>query len=304
MPRVLRAVLADLPVKILAVFIAVFIWLAAALDRTYVTSFDVPVVLHEIETRKIISEFETRSATAKVEGKGKDLFRLRLNQPRFLLTVPEGRAGIRQLKLNPADLQLPGNLAVRSITPEHVELRLNEVGTRRVKVEVPVKGRPPKGFTVTRVNPVSRVKLFGPKEDVRLFATVFTESLNLGRVRQSDTLLLRVVPPEGEGFSTEPGSVGVAVTVEKEGARIFLGIQVRTIAPDTLRVTVEPAEAQIAVTGPSSQLDELKPTDITARIKISGLQPGRHRLAAVIVLPPKFHLIKCEPSLFDVTIHP
>ncbi len=302
MPRILRAIFSDLPFKILALVIAVFLWFIAVLDRSYVTSITVPVVLGRIETKKIISDFETHLADVTFEGKGKDLLDLHLHQPEFRLTVSEGRAGIHQLKLKPADLKLPRNLTVRSIAPEYVKLKLNEVRTRRVKVKVPLKGQPPKGFTITRIRPGSNVQLTGPKEDIGLFATVFTESLNLGKVRQTDTLQLRVVPPEEEGFSTKPESVPVVVTVEKEEARIFLGIPVKTIAPKSLRVRVKPTEAQIAVAGPSVLLNKLKPTDITARIKISGLKPGHYRLAAEIVLPVKFHLIKCEPSLFNVTI--
>jgi YbbR domain-containing protein len=92
------------------------------------------------------------------------------------------------------------------------------------------------------------------------------------------------------------------VTIEKEGARIFLAIPVRVETQTERKVTVEPKQAQIAVAGPSSRLDQLKPADITARIKVADLEPGQHRLAAEIVLPPGFQLVRCEPSLFDVTV--
>ena len=292
----------NLPLEILALVIAVLLWFNAVLDRSYVTSITVPVLLDRIETKKVISEFETRAAIVTLEGKGKDLLGLRLSRPRFRLTVPEGRAGIHQLKLAAADLRIPAKLDIRSINPEAVELRLNEVGTRRVGVKVPVRGTPAKGLTITDIKPVSQVELVGPKDDVRLHATVFTESLDLKRVTGDDTLRLRVIPPEGDNFSTEPETVGVVVAVDKEEARIFLGIPIGLIAPESVRASVKPAEAQIAVAGPESRLGRLQPVDIKARIKLSGIEPGQHRLAAEIALPPEFHLIKCEPALFEVTV--
>lgn len=300
--RVLRFVFGDIGLKILALLVAVFIWVTAALNREYVTSFAVPVFLDNVETKKVISEFETRRAEVTIAGKGRDLVTMRLKQPKFSLTVPEGRPGLTQLRLNAADLDIPADLAVRSVTPEFIEIRLNEVGTRQVAVEVPTKGEPARGLAVVGARPLSRVQLIGPRDDVRLYSRVFTESLDLGRIRRSDTMVLRVLPPDAEGFSTEPETVAVFVDVEKEAARIFLGIPIRPSETGELEVTVEPDVAQIAVAGPESRLDELQPDDVQARIDVSELEPGTHSLAAEIVLPPGFHLVKCEPARFSVTV--
>ncbi|MFO7676251.1 MAG: hypothetical protein R6X12_08060 [bacterium] len=298
----MRFVFGDLVIKLTAVIIAAFVWFVAVLDRSYVTSFVVPIAISRVETKKVVSEFQPGAAEVRIEGRGRDLLFFRLRQPRFLLTVPEGLPGAKQLRINPADLDIPANLSVRAIVPEYAEYRLSEVGSRRVAVEVPTRGEPPRGFSVDRIEALDRVTLFGPEDEVRLFATVNTESLDLGRVRRTDTVRLRVRPPEEDGFRTDPESVLVAVAVEKEEARIFLGIPVGVIAPEGYDVEVRPPQAQIAVAGPSTRFEELKPADIRARVKISGLKAGEHRLAAEIVLPPGFQLVKCEPALFDVII--
>jgi YbbR domain-containing protein len=299
---VLRFLFGDIGLKILALLIAVFIWFVAILNREYVTSYRVPVALDNIETRKIISEFETRHAEVAIAGKGSELVTLRLKTPKFSLTVPEGRAGVVELRLNAADLDLPAGLTVRSVTPEFIELRLNEVGTRTVAVDVPTRGRPAEGLTISSVRPFTKVELIGPEDDVRLFSRVYTESLDLGRVRTTDTVALRVLPPDAEGFSTDPETVAVVIEVEKEAARIFLGIPVRTSPPDGRDVTVEPEAAQVVVAGPSSRLDELKPAQVRARIDASTLEAGEHQLAADILLPPEFHLVRCEPARFRVIV--
>ncbi|MBN2537472.1 hypothetical protein JXB37_04245 [candidate division WOR-3 bacterium] len=299
---VLRFLFGDIGLKILALLIAAFIWFIAVLNREYVTSYRVPVSLDNVETRKIISEFETRHAEVAIAGKGSDLVTLRLKTPKFSLTVPEGRAGIMQLRLNAADLDLPAGLSVRGMTPEFVELRLNEVGTRAVAVDVPTRGRPAEGLTIAAIRPVTRVEIVGPEDEVRLYSRVYAESLDLGRVRASDTLTLRVMPPDAEGFSTNPETVRVVVEVEKEAARIFLGVRVVPAAPESRDVTVEPDVAQIVVAGPASRLDDLKPEQVRARVETAGLEPGEHRFAADISLPAEFRLVRCEPARFRVTI--
>ena len=300
--RILRFFLADLPLKILAVVIAVLLWFNAVLERSYLTDIRVPIMLDRIETEKLVSEFETREAVVTMEGKGKDLLGMRFRRPEFRLVVPEARAGVLRLKLAPTDLRLPEQLVVRSVNPDYIEVRLSEVGSRPVTVEVRVRGEPVKGLAVTDLRPLSTVRLLGPEEDIDQFTAVRTESLDLGSIRSSDTITLRVLPPEGTVFTVRPETVAVALTVEKEGARIFLGVPVSVVTSGSLQASVEPREAQIAVAGPESRLGDLKASDIQARIKVSALDPGVHRLGAEVALPPEFRLVKCEPALFEVTV--
>ena len=49
-------------------------------------------------------------------------------------SVPEGRAGVMELRLNAADLELPAGLAVRSITPEFIEDTIDQLLPGRYRV--------------------------------------------------------------------------------------------------------------------------------------------------------------------------
>lgn len=298
----LRFLFADIPQKIIALVVAVFLWFMAALDRNYVTSFSVPIELGEVTTSKIITDLETRYATVTVEGKGKDLAGIRMRNPLFRINVPELRAGFHKFALDPAGLNLPKSLKLHSIVPESVELRLSEAESRSVTVQIPAKGKPPKGFTTTFFPLADRVTLTGPRDDISLYPVVVTESLDLARCKESDTLFLRVLPPPAEGFTVAPETIPVLVDVDKEVARIFLAIPVLVLAPSARKVTVEPKEAQIAVSGPERLLHDLQPEDIVARVKITDQEPGKYRLAAEIILPPGLQLIRCVPEFFDVTV--
>jgi YbbR domain-containing protein len=297
----LRGLVSNLPLKIAALLVALSLWLIAALDRTYSTTVVVPVTLASSDSRSVLSDIDTRTATVTLTGKGKDLLNVRRSRLGFRLNVPETRVGRRQLRLLAADLALPKDVALAAVDPEFVELRTGEATARVVQVSVPLRGVPPSGVTVTVNRPPASVKLHGPEDELALLATVNTESLDLGTVSQPGTRRLRVVPPPGL-YLAEPESVDIQVSLEREGARIFLGIPVTSIAPGGRQIEIDPDEAQVAVAGPVGRIDSLKAADIAARIKISGLGPGDYRLAAEIVLPPGFRLVKCEPQLFDVTV--
>src|SRR5512136_120999 len=302
MSQLLRFVTRDVSLKVLALFIAGFFWVIAVLDRTYDVRVVVPIAAAKSEAKQVIPDIDAKNTVVTLEGKGRDLLGVKTRQLAFRVEIPDGKVGTRQLQLSPAALKLPPEVRVRALDPDNVELKLSAAANRMVEVQVPTRGQPASGTALSVNEPPARVKLSGTEEDVKLAAAVMTETLDLTAVTEPGRRRLKVVPPEGGRYSVEPESVDVVIALEKEGARIFLGLPVKVVAPDARGVDIDPAEAQIAVAGPASRIGSLKASDITAQIKISGLGPGDYQLAAEISLPKDFHLVKCEPQLFDVTV--
>lgn len=296
-------VFGNLTLKVVSLFFAFFLWAVAVLDRSYEVKIEVPVVvLEKGRTERVITDVDTKNALVTLSGRGKELLRIQRQALEFKPIVPEGRFGTRQIKLNPLDLNLPAQVLVRGVEPEVVEVKLGPALSKEVEVVVPTKGQVGGAQMISSVRVKSGVKLIGPAAEVESFERLPTETLDLSSVKGNETRRLRVLVPPGAGFSCVPESVDVEIVLEKEGARIFLGLPVKVIAPPTLDIEVEPNEAQIAVAGPLGLIDSLRPSDITVQVKIATLKPGSYRLGADVVLPERFRLVKIEPLLFDITI--
>jgi YbbR domain-containing protein len=302
MPQVLRWLVGDLPLKVVALLLAFFLWVVAVLDRTYDVQLTVPVAVIQDDARRIIADVDARTAVVTVEGRGRDLVTVRPARLGFRLEIPDGKLGNREVQLSPADLRLPASVTVRTVAPEKVELKVTAAASRVVTVQVPTTGQAPGGVNVSINQPPAQVRLHGPDEELKLVSALYTDTLNLAGVTEPGTRRMRVLLPAGGPFSADPESVDVAIGLEREGARIFLGVPVKVVAPNARSVDIDPTEAQIAVAGPASKINQIRITDVVAQIKISGLGPGDYQLAAEITLPPDFHLVKCEPQLFDVTV--
>jgi len=302
MSQLLRSLGRDIPLKVVALLVAGSLWVIAVLDRTYDVRVAVPVAAAASDTRRVITELDVKNAVVTLEGKGRDLLGVKPRQLAFRLEIPDSKVGTRQLQLSPAALKLPPDVRVRSLDPEKVELKLSAAAFRVVEVQVPTRGKPASGTALSVNEPPAQVRLSGTDEDVKLAPAVTTETLDLATVTEPGRRRLKVIPPEGGGYLVEPESVDVVIALEKEAARIFLGVPVKVTAPDSRRAEIDPTEAQIAVAGPASRINTLKASDITAQVRASGLGPGDYELAAEISLPPDFHLVKCEPQLFDVTV--
>ncbi len=302
MLQLLRAAFANLPLKLTALLAAFAVWAFAVLDRSYTRTLTVPVVVTRAEAKRTLVEIDTTEAQVTIQAKGKDLIGVHFRQLEFRVPLTETRSGVRQVRLSADDLKLPPNVAVRSIKPEFVELRQNEAAGKLVTIRVPTAGQAAPGLTVT-VNPLTfQARLFGSAEELKLVDAVTTETLMLSTVDQPGVRRLAIVLPEGRFTGVEPESADVTIELEKEAVRIFLDVPVKAIASSGHSVELDPEEAQIAVAGPASKIDRLTSSEIVAQVKASGLPPGEYRLAAEITLPPDFHMVKCEPQLFDVLV--
>jgi hypothetical protein len=302
MSQLLRFVTRDGSLKLLALFIAGFLWVVAVLDRTYDVRVVVPIAAVRSDAKQVIPDIDVKSTVATLEGKGRDLLGLKPRQLAFRLEVPDGKVGTRRLQLSPAALKLPPDVRVRTLDPDNVELKLVAASSRLLPVQVPTKGQPASGVALSVNEPPAQVRLSGTDEDLKVAAAVTTETLDLATVTEPGRRRLKVLPPEDGRYALAPESVDVVIGLEKEGARIFLGLPVVPAGAAAGRIEVEPTEAQIAVAGPASRIASLKQSDISAQIRASGLAPGEYQLAAEIILPPGFHLVKCEPQLFDVIV--
>jgi len=302
MSQLLRFFTHDVSLKVLALFIAGFFWVMAVLDRTYDVRVTVPITAARSEAKQVIPDIDVKNTVVTLEGKGRDLLGVKSRQLAFRLEIPDGKVGTRQLQLSPAALKLPPDVRVRALDPDNVELKLSAAAGRMVQVQVPTKGQPASGTALSVNEPPAQVRLSGTEEDLKVASAVTTETLDLATVTEPGRRRLKVVPPEDGRYAVQPESVDVVIGLEKEGARIFLGLPVTPAGADAQRVEIDPTEAQIAVAGPASRIASLKQSDITAQVKVSGLAPGEYQLAAEITLPPGFHMVKCEPQQFDVIV--
>jgi YbbR domain-containing protein len=302
MSQLLRFLTRDASLKIVALFIAGFFWVVAVLDRTYDVRVTVPIAAARSDAKQVISDIDVKSTVATLEGKGRDLLGVKPWQLAFRLEAPGGKVGTRQLQLSPAALKLPPDVRVRALDPDNVELKLTAASSRMVQVQVPTKGQVASGTALTVNDPPAWVRMSGTEEDLRVAPAVATETLDLATVTAPGRRRLKIVPPGDGRYAVAPDSVDVVIGLEKEGARIFLGLPVTPVGADPQRVEIDPTEAQIAVAGPASRIASLKQSDITAQIRVSGLAAGEYQLAAEVTLPPSFHLVKCEPQQFDVTV--
>ena len=301
--RFVRFLFGDLHIKVIALLVAAILWFYAILERSHTVSLELPVTVGKIPSGMVVAAVDTSYSRTQLNGKGRDLLLLRLRHPMFRLNLANENPGRARVKLTQEQTNLPTAIQLISAKPEYVTVDLDQQARRQVRVSVPTRGQPPKGYVVTAIKALGPVYLVGPQEEISLYGTVNTESLSLADLSSSAERLLPVLAPSGKRFRVEPETIAVSVKIEQEESRVFPNVSLTVFKPATHAVTVRPAVAQIAVSGASATVRNLTLQEVSATLKLTDTLPkGKYRLPVEITLPPGVTLVKCEPALFDVEI--
>ncbi|HHV72460.1 MAG TPA: hypothetical protein GXX38_07625 [Clostridia bacterium] len=213
----------DLGIKILAVCIAILMWGLANNDKIRSPerenpiseqSFSIFLQVQNIE-RGLALASDLKAVEVRVRGKSNVIMNLREEDVRAFVDL----SGLKQgTHLVPVQVRFPTNCELVSLNPKQVEVKLDQVVTQQVPVEVELVGEPKLGFNAH--NPV-----FEPTEVLVTGASSLVGTVSKGIVNVSidqltssvsGLLPVRLVDINGktvEGLKVEPEIIDVFVPI-------------------------------------------------------------------------------------------
>jgi hypothetical protein len=248
----LRGILFDnLGLKLVALLIAVLIYLNAYTDRPATMMIAFPVQVTDLPDSLTLTGAPPAPIRAELAGTGKQLIRLRVTEPAVKISLAGVSAGRFTRAIMPADLPLPEGVAVgvdRVVSPRTLELDIDQRATREVRLVSRVAGNPAADAMVSGpigIEPAS-VRVIGPRG---MLATL--DSLPLIPVSvagRRDTLSIVTIPDLPAWCSSEPVNVQVTVPLAIAETR---RIPVTVEGPGEGRVTAQPGPGGPGRLGPA-----------------------------------------------------
>lgn len=303
MKKIFYLLFNNLNFKIIAILLAVIIWILAGLFRTNKVTITIPIEYTNLTPEFIITETSVEKVKLNLEGKGSDFIRLSLTPPKYKLNLNNAKYGINRYRLTDDDITRLSPITVKSITPDLIEIQTDYLDSSKFVVTVPYRIDQTKGIYITKTIVSDTVILYGPESRMPFIKELYAESLFITSYSSSQIARkLRVFLPEPKIYHIKPDSVIVTAEVEKEDTKTLENIALKIINPAKKKILVQPDSARITVRGPSSLVQTLTTTDIKVNLDLSKNESGEYKLPVEITLPRSVYLVKCDPPLFEVKI--
>lgn len=296
--------------KLVSLILAVGLWLFAVGEEGVEVQRTIPLVIQVKNPQMSILETSTHS------------LQIVLSAPRALLSDMASKeiqavheiggevknAGEYSFRVEPGEIELPSaQIRVVKIEPGVIQVTLDEVITKKLRIEPRFFGDPAFGYKVNQeemqLDP-NAVLIEGPKGQLEKQESVKTEKIDLvGRIRSFRRTVGLELPPNVRPISETLIDVYVPIREEFE-EKHFENVPVKVLRALEVdgRVFVEPATLSFVLKGPKRQLENMAPEGIMVYVDASFLSFGEHEAAVQMVLPESVSLKEETPVTVKLKI--
>ncbi len=270
----LDTLLANWPLKLLAIALAFAIWVSVTGENRVVQDFKVPLEIQLPDDLALASDPPT---AVDVRFRGLESVMRRLDPVPMAVRVDlrDATSGEREVLLSRQNLiGVPRGVEVDFMDPDRAELVVETRRRRDLRVEPTFLGQPAQGFAFygARVSP-KRLRVDGPSSQVDALEVLRTNPIRLDD--RSEPFMTHVgVVPEGKHVRlVDQDTLDVLVLVDAAAVERRLEdvpVEVVGAPPGT---TVEPAALHVTVSGPPQLVEKITPDQVRLIADASGLSP-------------------------------
>ncbi len=298
----------NIGIKIVSVFLAVFLWLNVALQKEYVTTFEMPIKLVNMPDYLMPSEPFPNNASVKISGKGKQLIGLKFfSDPKVMVDIFKTTVGERNVIMDNADVFL-GESDIKVIAiekPHNIRIVFDSVETKSVYVKNMTNFSTKDGYIVvgTPVVVPNYIKIKGPRKNLLNIDTVYTEKNKIEKLLKDTIVSVGIVPSLKYNVKCSVTHITINIKVQKKISRGLKGIPVHLInIPANVKASLDSTEISLVIEGPQSVVDNFTPNDL--QIIVDYRHFGLNNSVGVAPSVVKFKQVKCfklRPKLFRLS---
>jgi hypothetical protein len=208
----------NLGLKLLSVVLAIFLWAVVLGEQKVEVTLSIPLEIKDLPRDLVLVNEPVDTLEVRLRGP-KTLVTTLAPREVALEGLPKSFAeGENVISIRPGAVRVPRGIEVMEVNPHRVRLVLDAIVVREVTVSPRIEGVPAKGFVLKRVtSSPSRVRLAGPKSELRRLTRVYTLPISLeGQASSFSTRAM--LEPAGRQIRTlneDPIIVGVEIGLKK-----------------------------------------------------------------------------------------
>lgn len=269
MPSPLRFFTDNWQLKLLALALAVLLWVVVSAEQ--VTSHWIPVPLQVEENDpefELVSPLEFDEVPVRFSGSGRDLMELAIRKPPIVLSLDRVQGAAQEFRLEPGMVRIPNQLAVTAQEVRSPVLRLNfrRLATRALPVSPTVDRDVATDWTLVdslRVLP-AQIEVRGPADRVERLGQIRTVAFELPAADSTFSTIVRVDTAGLGGLDLSATQVRVTGRVDRIVQRRLSDIPISVGSG----VMVRPAVVDVVLSGPRSLVEQIQPGEFRVVVAI------------------------------------
>ncbi|BCS31475.1 hypothetical protein TBR22_A06760 [Luteitalea sp. TBR-22] len=297
--------LANLPLKVVSLAVAVVLWLAVAGQSVVERNIRVPLEYQNVPPGLEIVGDPPGAVDVRLRGSSGNLARVVQGDVVAALDLVGARPGTRIFNLQASEVRVPFGVEAVQVAPPTVSLEFERAGQKVVPVSPVVEGDPEPGFVVGRITTSpSTVQVLGPLRTLEALSAATTEPVNVDGARRVVQDRVTVGVEDAAVRLREP--VVAIVTVEIVPApaqQTLVGVAVRASSVGNgLSARITPGTVSVVVRGTRERIAGIGAGDLQADVDLAGLSRGRHVVPVRVPSREGVAVEKVEPATVTVVI--
>jgi hypothetical protein len=304
--RIVKILLGNPGLKLLALFISALVWFHAATERDYLTEKKVRLEYVGLSDSLFILNELPENFQVKVSGRGKALINMSLfARPKAVVDLSELDPGRNSMEFDRSVLNIPAGLRVEveDIQPEEIEFLVDKLSRRTVRVTLQTEGEPKDGFVFREATVETTVYLHGPSQVIRNFPSVSSKPIDLNRKDGDYESEVELVPPD-ENTWLRPERIGVSVDIEPAFERTFDGVKVNVRAPEGFGIMLSPETLSVRISGLEEIVEGVRKNGISVTLDLTETGEGMHEREPVVEVPEGVKVEEVIPRKITAAVSP
>ena len=289
--------------KLLAFCLALAAWFAVGSEERTETTLQLGLELTNIPKQLMVTNEIPSLIEVRIQGPRSVVRELVDQKLHKRIDLSGAKPGTRTELLTPAALDFPRGIVVSRIRPNSLSIELDQALIRRLEVKPIIKGSPAPGFEVGEISISPKEALLrGPTKNLQQLKTINTLPIDITKLSSSVTreveLDLQNLPLTY--LDNQPLIAKINI-LAKTQTKTFNNIVVIPYgASNPLRL--DPSKVSVIVSGPATNLEVLRPEDITPRINLKNLKPGLYEAKVAVEVPNGLEVVKISPKKIKARI--
>ena len=295
----------NLGLKLLALALAILLWLTVAGEHIVERSLRVPLEFRNVPEALEIVGNAPDTVDVRMRGSSALLSRVQPGEIVAVLDLAGARPGSRLFHIRTDEVRAPFGIEVAQVIPSTLALELEKSARRLVRVTPATDGDPAPGYVVARTTsePPS-VEIVGPESRVRQVTEATTEPVSIkdAKARVRDTVTVGVADTSVRLVQPQNAQVTVEIWPAPT-ERQFADVPVRyhNLAQG-LSAQLTPRFVRISIRGAQDALSQVQSDGVQPYVDLAGLGTGRYNLRVQVDPNERFGVVAIDPAVVSVTV--